>query len=77
MEKERLTIRWVTEDQRCMDAIRKRFNIGSYMTINSWTPCEIDPEDISVFKETAARGFFSIIPVKWCKNGGSFSFISR
>lgn len=76
-EPQKLTIKWLTKDKVAIDAIRRRFNIPNYTTINGWSPAEIAPEDMKLFEECAHRGFFGFLPYKWCKNGGTFSFISR
>lgn len=73
-DKERVVIRWNTRDKQCIEAIRKRFGIPQYTTINGFTPAEISLEDMPVLKETSRRGFIDILHKKWCKNGGSFSF---
>ena len=69
-------IRWVTRDGQAILAIRKRFNIPDYVTLNGYSPALVDERDMEVFEECARRGFFSIIPLKWCKNGEAFAFIS-
>ena len=71
------TIKWLTRDPVAIVAIRKRFGIPQYTTINGWSPAEIRPEDLEMFEETRCRGFFSIMDYKWCKNGGTFAFIYR
>lgn len=76
-EDNRLVIRWVTRDVDAIAAIRKRFGMSSYTTVNGWTPCEIKPEDRELFEECARRGFFGILNEKWQKNGGQYVFISR
>ncbi len=75
--KEKLWVSWHTRDEEAIEQIRKRFNMPHYTTINGLTPCEIDTTDMALLKETARRGFLSIINEKWCKNGGIYSFISR
>ena len=70
MEKERLTIKWLTRKPATIARIRERFAIPSYTTLNGWSPAEIDPEDKPVLEECVARGFINILPLKWCKNGG-------
>lgn len=72
----KLIIRWRTRDKKAIYAIRERFKIPEYNTINGWSPAEIETQDIELFKECVRRGFFSIIPGKWCKNGEVFSFTS-
>lgn len=71
-----LVIRWHTKDNDAIDAIRKRFNMPRYTTLNGWSPALINEEDMELFEECARRKFFSIMPYKWCKNGDTFSFIS-
>lgn len=75
--KEQLWVSWHTKDPEAIEQIRQRFNMPHYTTINGLTPCEIDPKDMPLLKETARRGFLSILNEKWCKNGGIYSFISR
>lgn len=76
-EPQKLTIRWLTKDKDAIDAIRKRFNMPTYTTLNGWSPALINEEDIELFEECGRRKFFKIMPYKWCKNGGTFSFIFR
>ncbi|MBJ2189127.1 MAG: hypothetical protein JFR41_10955 [Muribaculaceae bacterium] len=71
---ERLIIRWNTRDPEAIAAIRKRFGIPAYTTVNGWSPVEIEPEDMPVFDECARRNFFGIIRRKWSKNGGRYIF---
>ncbi len=75
--KEQLWVRWTTRDEEAIKQIRKYFGMPRYTTLNGFTPCEIDSKDMAMLKETAKRGFLSIINEKWCKNGETFSFISR
>lgn len=70
----RVIVRWATNDREAIAAIRKRFDIPTYTTVNGWTPAEIKPEDMELFEECARRGFFGIIRRKWCKNGGHYVF---
>ena len=72
----KFVIRWGTRDKEAIFKIRKRFNIPDYTTLNGWSPVEIDSADKDIFDECARRGFFSILPVKWCQNGDLFSFKS-
>lgn len=74
---QKLVVKWTTRDQAAIDAIRKRFNIPFYTTLNRWSPVEVSPEDWETFVECSRRNFFSIINVKWCKNGDLYSFKSR
>ncbi|MCM1142479.1 MAG: hypothetical protein NC453_28250 [Muribaculum sp.] len=71
---ERLIVRWNTRDQEAIAAIRKRFNIPTYTTVNGWSPAEIKSEDMPMFEECARRNFFGIIRRKWCKKGGQYIF---
>lgn len=74
---ERLVVKWNPGiEESALEAIRKRFNIPRYVTINGESPVEISEEDRPLFEETARRGFFSVLHVKWCKNGEVFSFKS-
>ncbi|MCM1337734.1 MAG: hypothetical protein NC187_08120 [Candidatus Amulumruptor caecigallinarius] len=72
---ERMMVRWGYHiPEAAIAAIRKRFNIPRYTTINGLSPAEISADDMPVFEETARRGFFSILRVKWRKNGDAYSF---
>lgn len=74
MEKERLVIKWLTRDKEAIAAIRQRFSIPNYTTVNGFSPVELADEDREVFEECQRRGFFTIFHQKWCKNGEAFSF---
>lgn len=77
-EKIKLVVCWSTKDEETIRRIRQRFGMPKYTTINGWTPAEILEEDMPLLEETARRGFISILlHIKWCKNGGTYSFISR
>ena len=76
-EPEKIVIRWTTKDENAIAAIRKRFNMPSYTPLHGWSPVEVKPEDKDIFEECARRGFFGIMPQKWCKNGEQYIFISR
>ncbi len=76
-EKHQLWVCWHTAEAEAIERIRRYFGMPYYTTLNGLTPCEIDTKDMSMLKETANRGFFSIINEKWCKNGGVYSFLSR
>lgn len=76
-EAERLIVRWRTKDKGAIAAIRKRFNIPDYTTVNGFSPAEIKAEDMAVFEECSRRGFFGILHQKWCKNGEVYVFNSR
>ena len=77
-EKIKLVVCWSTKDEETIRRIRQRFGMPKYTTINGWTPAEILEEDMPLLEETARRGFISILRhIKWCKNGGTYSFISR
>ncbi len=73
----KFVIRWTTSDKDAIAAIRKRFAMSAYTTLNGWTPVEIKRDDKELFDECARRGFFSILPQKWCKNGEQYIFTSR
>ncbi len=77
MEKEKIIIRWITQDKKAIDAIRKRFQIPKHTTLNGLSPVEIPEEDKSIFEETVRRGFMSIIDGKWCKKGEEYIFYFR
>ena len=71
----KLVVKWgygISDD--AIEAIRKRFNIPHYTTLNGFSPVEIAKEDMPIFEETARRGFFTIFRKEWCKNGDTFSF---
>jgi hypothetical protein len=71
----KMVIKWGYKlDDATVAAIRKRFKIPTYTTLNGFSPVEIAEEDMEMFEETARRGFFTIFRKKWCKNGAQFSF---
>lgn len=70
----KLTINWHTRNEESIRLIRERFKLPSYTTVNGWTPCEIAPEDMPMFEETAHRGYFSIIRIPWVRNGNTYSW---
>lgn len=74
---ERLAVRWITRDQEAIAAIRERYGIPAYTTVNGWSPAEIAPEDMREFEECAKIGFFSIIHAEWYENGGHYVFKTR
>lgn len=71
---EKLIIRWTTRDAKAIEAIRKRFGIPVYTTINGFSPVLLNEVDREIFEETSRRGYFAIIHEKWCKNGASITF---
>lgn len=73
----KLVIRWLTRDKDAIEAIRRRFSIPRYMTLNGLSPAEIDDSDRGLFDECARRGFFCIMDKTWRQNGGQIIFISR
>lgn len=79
MEKKiKLVVYWNTKDKEIIKRIRQRFGMPTYTTVNGYTPAEILEEDTPLLEETARRGFISILwYLKWRKNGGTYSFISR
>lgn len=77
MAKENVVIRWITTRPEYIEAIREKFNIPQYTTINGLSPALIDESDMEMFKETCRRGFISEMPQKWCKNGDVYIFSSR
>lgn len=72
-----LVIRWLTKDRQKMQRIRDYFGLPGYTTLNGLTPCWVKNEQMVTFLETEKRGFFRIMPLKWCKNGEHFTFINR
>lgn len=72
-----IVIKWQTKDKVAIEAIRKRFGIPKYTTVNGLSPAEVTPEDWSVFEECANRHFFGIMDMEWHKNGAQYIFISR
>ena len=75
-EPERVLIRWRTKDLEAIAAIRNRFNIPNYTTVNGLSPAEITLENKDLFEECQRRGFFGIIRRKWRKNGDHYIFNS-
>lgn len=77
-EKIKLVVCWKKCNAETIKRIRQRFGMPTYTTVNGWTPVEILKEDMPLLEETARLGYISILRhVKWCKNGGTFSFIYR
>lgn len=76
-QKEKVIVKWLTRDKAAIEAIRKKFGMPDYTTINGWTPVEIKLSDRAMFEECAKRRFFSIIREKWRKIGGLYIFNSR
>lgn len=70
----KLTISWHTKNAESIQLIRERFNIPRYTTVNGWTPCEIKPEDMPIFEETARRGYFSILHKPWERVGNTYTW---
>lgn len=70
----KLTINWHTRNAEAIRLIRERFKIPSYTTVNGWTPCEIAPEDMPMFEETARRGYFSILRRPWKRVGDTYTW---
>lgn len=70
----KVIIRWATKESASITAIRKRFKIPNYTTLNGWSPGTINDEDREVFEECARRGFFSYREVEWQFNGLSYSW---
>lgn len=70
----KVIVRLVTSDKEAIAAIRKRFSLPDYNTINGWTPGEITEEDMPVFQETARRGFLSYRIVDWVSDGKTYSW---
>lgn len=76
-EPQRLIVRWITRDREAIAAIRGRFRMPAYTTVNGLTPAEIAPEDMPVFEECMRRGFFGVLHRKWRKNGDQYIFQTR
>jgi len=70
-----ITIIWHTRDTESIRLIRERFKLPTYTTVNGWTPCEIAPEDMPMFEETARRGYFSILHRPWKRIGDNYSWL--
>lgn len=62
-------IRWETRNPKAISQIRERFRVPRYTTVNGLSPADIGPEDIPLFENTAARGFYSIIRQDWSTDG--------
>lgn len=73
----KLVIRWLTRDRDAIEAIRRRFAMPHFTTLNGLSPAEIDDSDRGLFDECARRGFFCIMDKTWRQNGGQIIFISR
>lgn len=70
----KLVIRWRTRDKDAVAAIRKRFGIPNYDTVNGYSPVALKSEDKELFEKTAKLGFFSILRKGWTFNGASYSW---
>ena len=70
----RVIVKFTTRDEAAISAIRKRFRLPVYTTLNGWTPGMIEQNDLDVFEETARRGFFTFIRKKWTYNGATYSW---
>lgn len=73
-EPEKLVIKWNTSDSKAIEAIRKRFGIPTYTTVNGFTPAILPAQDLAMFEETARRGYFNYRRVEWTFNGTSYSW---
>lgn len=75
----KMWIRWaynITPQTR--DAIRARFGIPRYTTLNGLSPADISEADMALFEETSRRGFFGIMRhIKWRKNGDVYVCTNR
>ncbi len=72
MSKTRCVVYWNKCDPRAIEALRSKFNIPHYTTVNGESPVEVDDEQMELLRECERRGFLQIRPKKWCKNGDLF-----
>ncbi len=70
----KIVLKWCTKDEEAIAAIRKRFNLPKYTTINGFTPGTLEQEDKAVFDECVNRGFFTYREADWQFNGLSYSW---
>lgn len=70
----KVIIYWVTKDAEAIAAIRKHFGLPKYTTVNGLTPGAIEDKDMSMFEETARRGFFRYQKAEWTFNGATYSW---
>lgn len=70
----KVVIYWVTRDAKAIAAIRKHFKLPNYMTVNGHTPGAIGEDDMTMFEETARRGFFRYQKTEWTFNGATYSW---
>lgn len=73
-EAEKLIVSWHTQDAKSIAAIRRRFCIPEYTTLNGYSPVLLKAEDREVFEETARRGFFSFRKAEWTFSHGVYSW---
>jgi hypothetical protein len=57
-----------------IEAIRRKFNIPHYTTLNGESPVEVDDEQMKLLRECERKEFLQIRMKKWCKNGDLFVF---
>lgn len=70
----RVIVYWRTRNDKTIEAIRNRFRLPRYVTLNGWTPGAIEESDMSVFEETARRGFIRYMRKEWKFNGYTYSW---
>lgn len=74
----RIVIKWMTKNEGTIGSIRKKFRIPQYTTLNGWSPVQVDSdEELGLLAECERRGFISILPHTWSKNGGNYAFKIR
>ena len=56
----KLTVYWHTADKRTVDAIRQKFNIPRYTSVNGETTAEIEESLMPLLLECEKRGFIQI-----------------
>lgn len=78
MEKEKLTVKWLTRNPATVASIRERFSIPRYTTLNGLSPVTVEgEEEKELLRECERRGFLRIMPYDWVKNGVHFTFKYR
>ena len=70
----KVVLRGQTRDEAAVQAIRRRFGLPSYTTLNGETPGDIGQADKDIFDECVRRGFFTYRPTEWSFNGKSYSW---
>ena len=58
--KTKVVIYWITKEREKIDRIRKKFDLGNYVSVNGETPADISNKDMDLLVETERRGYIEI-----------------